>query len=144
MARPFHGGTIAGVESISAATTLGKSDSGKVFMITDSGGSGYPITLPTPANAGVGFHAKFIVNVAAGATLNNSGGEDVILSDGQSDVMVTHFIDANSDVVTDDASDTIAFDNTAVKGDFIELFTDGSIYYAYGVSGVNAGITVAT
>ena len=50
MARPFHGGTIAGVESISAATTLGKSDSGKVFMITDSGGSGYTITLPTPAS----------------------------------------------------------------------------------------------
>jgi len=148
MARPYLGGSSAGAEAIDAAKTLGKADSGKMFFVTDSGSAGYTVTLPTPANAGAGWSAKFIVNCAAASTLSNSGGEDVVFNDGQTDVMVTHYIDVAdsgaASVVTDDASDTVGFDNTCVKGDFIELYTDGSIWFAYGVSGADGGILVAT
>ena len=51
MARPFLGGTSAGVVSVDAAKTMAKSDTGKTFMVTDTGSAGYAITLPTPANA---------------------------------------------------------------------------------------------
>jgi hypothetical protein len=148
MARPYLGGSSAGSVAIDAATTLTPADSGKMFFITDTGSAGYTITLPTPSNAGAGWNAKFIVNCAAGATLSNSGGEDVVLNDGQTDVMVTHYIDVAdtgaASVVTDDASDTVGFDHTCKKGDFIELYTDGSIWFAYGISGADGGILVAT
>jgi len=62
MARPFLGGTSAGVVSVDAAKTMAKSDTGKTFMVTDTGSAGYAITLPTPANAGVGICYKFINN----------------------------------------------------------------------------------
>ena len=73
-----------------------------------------------------------------------SGGEDVVFNDGQTDVMVTFYTDHNSDVTDDDASDTVGFDNTSVKGDWIELFSDGTTWFAYGQSGVDGGILVAT
>jgi len=144
MARPFLGGTSAGVVSVDAAKTMAKSDTGKTFMVTDTGSAGYAITLPTPANAGVGICYKFINNCTAGATLSNSGGEDVVISDGQSDLMVVHYVDHDSDVTDDDAADSIAFDHTSVKGDYIELFTDGTTWFAYASSGVDGGILVAT
>ena len=132
------------VESISAAKTIVTGDSGKVFMVTDTGASGYTITLPTPANAGIGFTAKFINNCTAGGTLNGSGGEDVVLNDGQTDVMVSVHVDQDSDVVSDSQADTVGFDHTSVKGDTLEIFSDGTIWFVYGRSGAAAGIIVAT
>ena len=132
------------VDSLSAAVTLDRDDSGKVFMVTDSGESGYTVTLPTPANAGIGWSAKFINNCTASGTLNGSGGEDVVFNDGQTDVMVTFYTDHDSDVTDDDATDTVGFDNISVKGDWIELFSDGTTWFAYGQSGVDGGILVAT
>jgi hypothetical protein len=136
------------VDSISEAVTLNRKDSGKIFMVTDSGGSGYTITLPTPANAGIGWSAKFIVNAAVGSTLNGSGGEDVVLNDGQTDVMVVNYVDSadasTASVVHDRQADTVGFDNTCVKGDFIDLFSDGTTWFAFGISGADGGILVAT
>ena len=148
MARPYIGGTSGSVVAVEAAKTLYASDHGKTFMVTDTGSAGYTITLPTPANAGIGFSCKFIVNCAAGATLSNGAGEDVVLNDGQTDVMVVNYIDAADSgtvsVVHDSAADTVAFDHTCVKGDFIELVSDGTIWHAYGISGADGGILVAT
>lgn len=141
------------VDSIDDAVTLNKKDSGKVFMVTHTGGSasssgGYTITLPTPANAGIGWSAKFMVNCAAGSTLSNEASEDVILNDGQTDVMVVNYIDAADagavSLVHDSQADTVGFDHTAVKGDWIEMFSDGSVWHAFGISGADGGILVAT
>jgi hypothetical protein len=133
------------VESITSAKTLLASDSGKVFMVSDSASSGYTITLPLPSIAGAGFSAKFIVS---SAVLNDSASEDVIFTDGSTDSIVVKYIDAGDagvkSVESDEASDTIGFDHTAVKGDCIELFCDGSSWYAHGVSGVDGGILVTT
>ena len=113
MARPYIGGTNGGVVNCDAARTLGKSDSGKTFYVTDTGSSGYTITLPTPSNAGIGWNAKFVVNCAAGSTLSNSGGEDVVLNDGQTDVMVVHYIDV-ADASTAGWGDTFLTRKTAL------------------------------
>ena len=148
MARPYIGGSNGSVVAVDGAKTLNKSDHGKTFMITDTGSAGYTITLPTPANAGIGFSCKFIVNCAVGSTLSNSGGEDVVLNDGQTDVMVVNYVDAADagavSVAHDRQADTVGFDNTCVKGDFIDLFTDGTTWFAFGISGVDGGILVAT
>ena len=138
------------VESITAAKTLVAGDSGKVFMVSDPGSAGYTITLPLPADAGAGFTAKFIISTDV---LSDGAGEDVIMTDGTKDKMVINYIDsadadASSNVATsvvhDLGADTIGFDHTAVKGDFIDLFTDGTTWYGYGISGVNAGVLVAS
>ena len=131
------------VESITAAKTLVTGDSGKVFMVSDPGSAGYTITLPLPADAGAGFTAKFIISTDV---LSDGAGEDVIITDGTADSMVISYVDAEdastASVVHDLDADTIGFDHTAVKGDFIDLFTDGTTWYANGMSGVNAGVLV--
>tara|TARA_Y100000401_G_scaffold112002_1_gene110896 strand:- start:389 stop:835 length:447 start_codon:yes stop_codon:yes gene_type:complete len=148
MARPYLSGSAAGCVSVDAAKTITPADHGKVFMVTDTGDAGYTVTLPTPTVAGAGFSCKFIVNCAAGGTLAGNAGDDVVFNDGQTDVMVTHYIDVAdagaASVVTDDQSDTVAFDHTCKKGDFIEFFTDGTTWFAFGISGADGGILVAT
>tara|TARA_R100000458_G_C8185557_1_gene181060 strand:- start:120 stop:566 length:447 start_codon:yes stop_codon:yes gene_type:complete len=148
MARPYIGGTSGGVESVNAAKTIVPADNGKTFMVTDTGSAGYTVTLPTPANAGIGFSCKFIVNCAVGSTLSDGSGEDVVFNDGQTDVMVVNYIDAADagavSLVHDRQADTVAFDNTCVTGDSIEFFTDGTLWFAMGLSGVDGGIVVAT
>jgi len=105
----------------------------------------YQITIPTPANAGIGFSCKFIVS---SATIADEAGEDVVINDGTDDSMVIHYIDAGDtgtvSVVDDAAADTVGFDHTAVKGDWIEIFTDGTTWYCNAQSGVDGGILVAT
>tara|TARA_R100001530_G_scaffold87123_1_gene60694 strand:- start:43 stop:486 length:444 start_codon:yes stop_codon:yes gene_type:complete len=133
------------VESMDAAKTLTYKDAGKVFMTTDSGDAGYAVTLPTPAKAGAGWTAKFIVNCAIDATLAGDGGDDIVFTpSGDTDLMMVDYIDSDSDVVHSDDNDSVTFDNTAVKGDYLDFFCDGTTFFVYGYSGVAAGITTAT
>ena len=125
------------VESISATKTLTMGDSGKVFLVTAASAI-YTVTLPTPSAAGAGFRCKFTVNCAIDATL----GYDVTFSDGQDDVMVTHYVDGDDEVVYDADADTLAFDSTCVTGDEIEFFSTGTYWFAKGISGVNGGFVV--
>ena len=150
MARPYIGGTSGGVESIDSAKTITSADHGKVFMVTNTagGGTGYTITLPTPAEAGIGFSCKFMNNCAANDNLADGGSDDVMLSSGLNDVLTVKFIDAGDagavSVVHDAQADAIGFNNTSVKGDYIEMFTDGVTWHAFGISGVSDGIRVDT
>ena len=124
------------VESISAAKTLTMGDSGKVYLVTST--AAYQITLPTASIAGAGASYKFLVNAALDGTL----GYDVTFSDGESDIMVTHYVDGNNDVVYDADADSIAFDSTAVTGDQLEFISTGTYWFAKGISGVNGGFVV--
>jgi hypothetical protein len=124
------------VESVSAAKTLTMGDSGKVYLVTAS--AAYQITLPTASNAGAGASYKFLVNAALDGTL----GYDVTFSDGVDDVMVTHYVDGNNDVVYDADADSIAFDSTCVTGDQLEFFSTGTYWFAKGIGGVNGSFVV--
>ena len=90
------------VESVSEAKTLTMGDSGKAYLVTAS--AAYQVTLPTAPIAGAGASYKFLVNAALDGTL----GYDVTFSDGESDIMVTHYVDGNNDVVYDADADTAA------------------------------------
>ena len=124
------------VESVSAAKTLTMGDSGKVYLVTAS--ANYQITLPTASVAGAGASYTFLVNAALDATL----GYDVTFSDGESDIMVTHYVDGNNDVVYDADADSIAFDSTCVTGDQLEFFSTGTYWFAKGIGGVNGSFVV--
>ena len=124
-------------ESLSAAKTLYASDSGKVYLLTAPSAI-YTITLPTASAAGAGCTFKFLVNCALDATL----GYDITFSDGVDDVMVTHYLDGDDEVVYDADADSIAFDSTAVTGDQLEFVSTGTYWFAKGITGVNGGFVV--
>ena len=124
------------VESISEAKTITIGDSGKAYLVTAS--AAYQITLPTASTVGAGASYKFLVNCALDGTL----GYDVTFSDGESDIMVTHYVDGNNDVVYDADADSIAFDSTCVTGDQLEFFSTGTYWFAKGIGGVNGSFVV--
>ena len=56
------------VETLSGAVTLKPEDSGKLFLCTAA-----TVTLPSAADAGAGWHAKFIYKSGGATTVNSSG-----------------------------------------------------------------------
>lgn len=117
------------VETIAAAKTLTASDSGKYFSL--SAAAGAAITLPSVAIAG--FKARFTV-AAAFATTNWTIVSATNIIQGSADV--------NSTLVPGADENTISFVSTAETiGDFVEIYSDGVNFYAYGIAAAVGGIT---
>jgi hypothetical protein len=119
------------VETISTARTLTASDSGKLFTL--SGSAGVAITLPSVTVAG--FRARFTVG-SAFATTNFTIVSSTNVIQGSADV--------NSTLVPASNENTISFVATAETiGDYVELYSDGTNFYAYGI-GAGAGAITFT
>ena len=117
MARPYLGGSGAGVEALAETKTLGVADSGKVFICSQA--AAYDITLP--AVTAKGWTAKFILGTA--------GANDFDIIGGTADKMVGIEMGDTNTVITAD-SDKVIFDaSNATVGDWIEVLCDGSNYY---------------
>tara|TARA_R100001126_G_C4803597_1_gene138166 strand:+ start:196 stop:594 length:399 start_codon:yes stop_codon:yes gene_type:complete len=120
MARPYIGGTSAGIKALSSSQTLAKADTGKVFVCSQSGGA-YDITLPAIGDA-KGWQGTFVLGTA------DTNDFDII--GGTADVMIGAIVAENG--VQVDAADKITFASGAVVGDRIDVFCDGTNYYVYG------------
>ena len=121
----FHG-TV--VENITAAKTLDPSDSGKVFTLDQD--SSFDVTLPTAAQAGAGWNAKFILTDAGSGTVKvipNSAEDTLIGTLGSADGGTTSSMSAESGV-----DELIWVASTAAPGDWAELICDGSNFYVSG------------
>lgn len=117
------------VETIAAAKVLTASDSGKYFSL--SAAAGAAISLPAVAIAG--FKARFTV-AAAFATTNWTVVSATNVIQGSADV--------NSTLVPGADENTISFVATAETiGDYIEIYSDGVNFYAYGIAAAVGGIT---
>jgi hypothetical protein len=123
---------VTNTETVTAAKTLTSADSGKVIFINNA--TGFAITLPTPA-AGLNFT---VINITA-----NTSGNHTLVSASSANV-----IKGNQNSVAGDAGDfgtaddTISFvANQSIAGDRVELYTDGTSWFAYATSKVAAGIT---
>ena len=131
------------VADIDGATTIKAAQCGTIFMCDDTGDAGYTITMPSLADVGPGWWAKFVVNCAAGSTLADGSGDDILFStEDDSDAIVIHIDIANS-LSADDAADTVTIDNTAVKGTHVTWWTDGTTWFVEGVGG-SGMIAIAT
>jgi len=118
-------------ETITGATTLTQSDSGKGFTLSASAGA--VITLPSVAKKG--FKARFTVG-SAFATTNWTIVATTSVIQGSADV--------NSTLVPASNENTISFVATAETiGDYIEIYSDGTNFYAYGI-GAGAGAITFT
>ena len=125
------------VENITAAVTLTNEDCGKIFML-DSAGGAYNITLPVAANLESGWNCKFVtkedtptadITIAAGSAII-----DFVQKDAAGDAGASTAGTAVSNILVEAASK---------QGDYISIFTDGTTYYAHGLSGVATGHTTS-
>ena len=134
MGRVFFN-TRKNVHALDGAYTVLASDSGKIFMLSATGGT-VAITLPTTLAEGLNY--KFVVledtpsnaiTIAAGSSII-----DLVQKDAGGDA-------ANSTAGT--AVDNIIVRTSATQGDMINLFTDGTTWYGEVLSGINNAITTS-
>jgi len=118
-------------ETITGARTLTASDSGKYFTLSASAGA----EVELPAVTVAGFKARFTVG-SAFATTNWTITSATNVIQGSADVNSTSVPGANEN--------TISFVATAETiGDYIEIYSDGTNFYAYGI-GASAGAITFT
>ena len=131
---PDWSGTRLNIHDVDGAYTVLQSDSGKVFMLSSTGGA-CEITLPVAANLQEGWHAKFVIKedtptgvitIAAGSAII-----DMVMKDPGGNA-------SNSTVGT--AKSNILLRATCTQGDYVNIFTDGSTYYAEAISGIDDAI----
>jgi len=136
MARPYLGGTSAGIKELTAVSTLQIADSGKVFMLNSA--TEFATTLPAPSNKG--WEGTFMVKAApSGASYTVVTPSGAILGSVAAGA-------AAGGADTSDGSDTIItfVDGSAVVGDYVKIVSDGTNYYIVGGLGkVAAGITIS-
>lgn len=129
----------ARVETVTAANTITAEETGTTFFLSSA--SEFASTLPAPA---AGLRYSFIVAAApsgASYTITTNGSSNIIL--GQ-----VYTLDVNSATDPDfetSGGDTISFvDGKAVKGDRVDVISDGTNWYAYGFCSVFDAITITT
>ena len=131
---PDWSGTRLNIHDVDGAYTVLQSDSGKVFMLSSTDGA-CEITLPVAANLQEGWKCKFVVKedtptgvitIAAGSAII-----DMVMKDPGGDA-------SNSTAGT--AKSNILLRATCTQGDYVNVFTDGSTYYAEAISGIDDAI----
>ena len=131
---PEWSGTRLNIHDLDGAYTALQSDSGKVFMLSSTGGA-CEITLPVAANLQEGWNCKLVIKedtptgvitVAAGSAII-----DMVMKDAGGDA-------SNSTVGT--AKSNILLRATCTQGDYVNIFTDGSTYYAEAMSAIDDAI----
>lgn len=122
-------------EVVTATNVIAANESGKTFFLDSA--TEFVSTLPLPA---LGLRFTFIVKTAP------SGASYTIVTNGSANI-----IKGNQNSVAGDAGDfgtsddTISFvDGQSVAGDKVELFCDGTNWFAYAISKVAAGVTFTT
>jgi hypothetical protein len=112
------------VEALAADKTVEVSDCGTCFPAA----GGITITLPSAANAGPGWWIRIAKSNGGGAISINDGGETLngVGLDGDENVNL---------------ADAFAIHSSAQKGAWVEIWCDGTQYYAMGMAVHNNGFT---
>ena len=140
---PSHGYSV--VEAIdTTAKQLINQDSGKIFMCDQNSTADCVCYLPKISVGIAGWHAKFVMRTVSSKdfAIVAYGSLHAGSTDGDSDTIVyLEEADANT---TDAAADAIEFTESAsTAGDWCEVFTDGSKWYAHVHSSADAAVAPA-
>ena len=134
-----HGWAGNHCEDLTAASTLGAGDSGKVFFLNSA--TEFTTTLPA-CSGNAGWNVTFVVKAAP-------DGANYVVSSASSADYVLGSVSAGgaSDAAdTSDGTDTQVnfIGGSSVAGDWVKLICDGSAWYIVGGLGkVAAGITIS-
>lgn len=126
-------------EVVTAANTITEDESGKTFFLNSA--TEFASTLPAPKN---GMRFTFIVTAAP------SGANYTIVSSGSSNIIKGAIFTSDVNSATDadletSGGDTISFVSAkAVAGDRVELWSDGTSWFAHGFCTVFDAITITT
>ena len=123
------------IEKVTTATTFTASDSGKVFAL-DAAGGAYTITLPAVAP---GINYKFVVQ-------ENTPTGDITIKAAAAVIYGNLCLQADTDEdnrLACAGKTNILVDTTALLGDSLELVSDGTYWYAIGLTQVVGGFTVS-
>jgi len=119
-------------EIVTTTNVITAEETGKTFFLSTAGG--FTSTLPAPA---AGLNYKFIVRVAPTTAY-------IITTNGGSNILHGTFLDIVGELTVIVAQDTLNFvASTALKGDRLEVESDGSVWYCKAISGADGGITVS-
>ena len=117
--------------SITSSQSLTNGDSGKVILI--EGTSGKTVTLPT---AEVGVSYKFLIKNTP------ASGQVHAIRCTPTDTFNGSFIVNGAKVaIATSGNDSVNFTETALKGDFIDCYFDGSVWQVYGVGQAASSLT---
>jgi len=123
------------IAGVTQTTVLKDDDFGKVFFLTQTGGSDSAITLPPAVNGGT---LTFIVALTPG------GAGDIVISAAVADTIVfAASADAGADGATNLLADSFTIEAAAIGGERIECVSDGSFWYVYAHQGIIGAVTAA-
>jgi len=119
------------------STTLTNDDSGKVIFMDAS--SANTITLPAVSTVTAGWNIKVILT-ATGNTgiINTNGAEDKLAGYVEESAANggNHTLSADAD------ADRITFVNGAIPGDWVDIHSNGTLFYVFGKSAAENKITL--
>ena len=120
------GGPKSKYERVTAAKTLSADDSGKVFGLDQD--ASFDITLPTAADAGAGWNAKFIL-------VDEGSGTCKVIPNSAEDTLIGMIMSAAGDAAVSAESgvdELIWVASTSKLGDWAQLVCDGTNFYVSG------------
>ncbi len=118
MARPYLGGSTAGIKAVSADVTLAPADSGKKIVVDASSAGNFTITLPATASS-KGYEYDIVLGVAS-----HAASEVLVVSDSH---IVGGLILNSSGVVTAVTSGSKrGFGDASDAGSRMHIVCDGS------------------
>jgi len=136
MGRVFFN-TRKNIHALDGAYTMLASDSGKTFMLSATGGT-VAITLLPAASLVEGWNCKFVTKEDTPSNAITIGAGSAIIDMVQKDAGGDA---SNSTAGT--AVSNIIVGTSSTQGDVINVFCDGSTYYAECLSGINDAVTTS-
>ena len=132
MGRVFFG-VRKNIHKLTADYTCLESDSGKIFLVNPAATTA--VTLPTITTSIEGWHCTVMVTEDVAGTIGGMNG--IVNVDFGSGNIVIGQIGSSSNVAGDFAvtgEDFVNFSAAASPGDYIDVFTDGVVWYVKGMA----------
>jgi hypothetical protein len=118
MARPYLGGSTAGIKAVSANVTLAPADSGKKIIVDASSAGNFTITLPaTASNKGIEY--DIVLGIAS-----NAASEVLVTSD--SHIVGGLILNSTGAVTAITSGATRGFGDASDAGSRMHIVCDGS------------------
>ena len=137
MGRVFFN-TRENMHSLTAAYTVLASDSGKTFVLNAA--AGVAITLPSAANMGEGWNARFILGTAFTSSNWQMTATAAVMKGGINELEV----DTNDDGDSTVGGTTIDWVHSLeTVGDYVDLVCDGTTIFFRGQAKLDGGILLA-
>jgi len=121
-------------EILAATKTIALTDSGKTFYLAHA--TEFATTLPALSTVPAGFMVRFVVSAAP------SGANYTIVTGNSAEKLLYGIAVVNGASVAAAADTTVTFTAAAaVKGDYVQIESDGVSWYVSGIASAATGIT---